>query len=117
MEIYNSTDDMAEEAGAKFQNADKSTGFVNVRNIIADKLQNAADALGEKAAEHGTQGGMAQYAKQASGWLDQSSRCVRQFDYEQADAKVREAFRQNPGRSLVIAGLVGLVIGAIWGRR
>ena len=43
---------------------------------------------------------------------------VRQFDYyEQAEARVREYVRQSPGRSLLIAGAVGLIIGAILRRR
>ena len=66
---------------------------------------------------HDAQCGMAQYGKQASEWLDQSAEYVRQFDYEQTDARVREYVRQSPGRSLVIAGAVGLIIGVILRRR
>jgi ElaB/YqjD/DUF883 family membrane-anchored ribosome-binding protein len=49
--------------------------------------------------------------------LDQSAEYVRQFDYEQTDARVREYVRQSPGSSLVIAGAVGLIIGVILRRR
>ncbi|HEY5503879.1 MAG TPA: DUF883 C-terminal domain-containing protein [Sedimentisphaerales bacterium] len=94
-----------------------STGFGNVKNSIADAIHKAADALGKKAADQDAQSGMAQYAKQASEWLDQSAEYVRQYDYKHTDAKVREYVRQNPGRSLLIAGAVGLIIGAIWRRR
>ena len=105
------------ETAEELQSPDKPTGFENVKNIIADRLQNVAEALGDKAADQGAQCGMAQYGKQASEWLDQSAEYVRQFDYEQADAKVREYVRQTPGRSLLIAGAVGLIIGAILRRR
>ena len=109
--------DKTGETAAEFQGAGKSTGFENVKNIIADKVQNVAEALGEKAADQDAQSGIAHYGKQASEWLDQSAEYVRQFDYEAVDARVREYVRQSPGRSLLIAGAVGLIIGAILRRR
>ena len=80
-------------------------------------MHNVAAALGEKVTIQDAQCGIAQYGKQASEWLDQSAEYVRQFNYEQADANVREYVRQSPGRSLLIAGTVGLIIGAIFRRR
>ena len=109
--------DQTGETEAEFQDTGKSTGFENVKNIIADKFHNVAEALGEKAADQDAQSGIAHYGKQASEWLDQSAEYVRHFDYEQADAKAREYVRQSPGRSLLIAGAVGLIIGAILRRR
>jgi len=100
-----------------FKGSGKSTGFENVKNSIADKLHDAAKGLDEKAARQDAQSCIAHYGKQASEWLDQSAECVRQFDYEQANAKVREYVKQSPGRSVLIAGAVGLVIGAILRRR
>ena len=117
MGINNSTVEKTGETAAEFQGSGKSTGFENVKNIIADKMHNAAGALSEKAAAQDAQCGMAQYGKQASEWLDQSAEYVRQFDYEQADAQVREYVRQSPGCSLLIAGAAGLIIGAILRRR
>jgi ElaB/YqjD/DUF883 family membrane-anchored ribosome-binding protein len=49
--------------------------------------------------------------------LDQSAEYIRQFDCKPADVKIREFIRQSPGRSLLIAGAVGLIIGAIVRRR
>jgi len=109
-------DKPAETAGAD-QGSVQSTGFENVKNIIADKLHDAAEAIGEKAAAQDTECGIVQCAKQASEWLEQSAGYVRQFDCKQADARVREYVRQNPGRSLMVAGGVGLIIGVICRRR
>jgi ElaB/YqjD/DUF883 family membrane-anchored ribosome-binding protein len=117
MGINNKVVDKTGETAAEFQGSGKSTGFENVKNIIAGKLHNVAEALGEKAADPDVQSGIAPHGKQASEWLDQSAEYVRQFDYEQAGASVREYVRQNPGRSLLIAGGVGLIIGAILRRR
>jgi ElaB/YqjD/DUF883 family membrane-anchored ribosome-binding protein len=117
MGINNRAADKTGETTAESQGSGNLTGFENVKNIIADQLHNVAEALGERAADQGTQCGMAQYGKQASEWLDQSAGYVRQFDYEQADARVRKYVGQSPGRSLLIAGAVGLILGAILRRR
>ena len=105
------------ETAADFRDAGKATGFENVKNIIADKVHDFAEALGEKAADQDPHSGIAQYGKQASEWLDQSAEYVRHFGYEQVDARVREYVRQSPGRSLLIAGAVGMILGAILRRR
>ena len=113
----NSVVDDTGETAAELQGTGRSTGFEDVKNIIADKVHNVAEALGEKAADQDAQSGIAHYQKQASEYLGQSAEYVRQFDYEKADARVREYVRQRPGRSLLIAGAVGLIIGAILRRR
>ena len=117
MGISNSIVDKTRETAAELQGSDESTGFENIKNIIADKIHYVAEVLSEKAADQDAQSGIAQCGKQASGWLDQSAEYVREFDYEQTDARVREYVRQSPGRSLVIAGAVGLIIGVILRRR
>ena len=109
--------DQTGETAAEFQGTGKLTGFENVKNTIAAKVRNVAEALGEKVADQDTQSGIAHYGKQASEWLDQSAEYLRQFDYEQVDAGVREYVRQSPARSLLIAGAVGLIIGAVLRRR
>ena len=102
---------------ADFQRPGQSTGFNNTKNSIADKLHKVAEALAGKAANQDKPSGIAQYGKPASEWLDQSAEYIRQFDYKQADAKAREYVRQSPGRSLLIAGVAGLILGAILRRR
>ena len=64
--MKNWTTDKTEETSAKSQNFKKSTGFENVKTIIADKIHKAAEALGEKATNPDAQHGMAQYGKHAS---------------------------------------------------
>jgi len=105
------------DTAAEFQDPGKSTGLKNAKNSIADTLHKVAEALAGKAANQDAPSGIAQYGKRASEWLDQSAEYVRQFDYKQADAKAREYVRQSPGRSLLIAGVAGLILGAILRRR
>lgn len=115
--INNRVVDKFGKTAAETQRSDKSTGLDKVKSVIADKVHSVAEALGEKAAHQDVQSDIAQYGKQASEWLEQSAEYVRHFDYEQADAKAREFVRQSPGRSLLIAGAVGLIIGAALRRR
>jgi len=117
MGIDNRVVDKTGETLAELQGSAKSTGFENVKHIFFDKFHDLAEAQGEKAADRDTQSGMDQYGKQASEWLDQSAEYLRQLDYEQADANVREYVGQSPGRSLLIAGAVGLIMGVIFRRR
>lgn len=105
------------ETAAGFEESGKSGCCGNAKTVIADKLHKIAEALGKKTADRDAESGMGKYGKQASEWLDKSAEYVRQFDYKQADVKVRDYVRKNPGRSLVISGVVGLIIGAMCRRR
>jgi len=117
MGINNCEGDKAGETATGLQGSGKSTGFDSAKNTIADKLHGFAEAIGERVARQDGQSGIAHYGKRASEFLDHSAEYVRQFDYHQTDMQVRECVKQSPGRSLVIAGAVGLMIGVILKRR
>lgn len=109
--------DNREGTAAEFQGSGNSTGFEKVKNIVADKLHCAAEGLDENGLDEDEESAKAKYRKQASEWLEHSAEYVRKFDYKEADASIREYVKQSPGRSLLIAGAVGLIIGAILRRR
>nr|MBF0222604.1 hypothetical protein [Desulfobulbaceae bacterium] len=117
MESEKGNIDATADTAAEFQGPGKPTGFENIKNSLADKLHDIAVNLDEKASDQDSQSRTAHYEKQASEWLDQSSRYAREFDYKKADASVREYVRQNPGHCLLIAGGIGLIIGAVFRRR
>jgi len=104
--------DKIKEAAAESQGSGKCAGFERVKNIIADKIHDAAKSMKEKATASDEP-----YKNHASEWLDQSAEYVREFDYEKAKAGIRDYVGQSPGVSLLIAGGIGLVIGAILRRR
>lgn len=93
-----------------------SVSLDKVKGIIADKLDHFAGKLAQTADEHGDCS-IAQQGKQASVWLEKSADYVRNFDYEETNAKVRESVKQNPGRALLLAGAAGLILGALCRRR
>ncbi|BCS54822.1 hypothetical protein [Geobacter sp. SVR] len=93
--------------------ADVKCCIENIRNVIADTLHGTAETLARKAAELEGQPKVSHYAGQASEWLEKSAECVRTFDYAATDAKFRDYVRQSPGRSILMAGAAGLIIGVI----
>lgn len=96
----------------------KASRFEDVKRSVADKLHDAAGALRSKtAAPAESDSGLGRYRYQASDWLDRSAEYVRGFDYERTNAQVKGFIRQNPGRSLLMAGAAGLIIGALIRRR
>ncbi len=117
MEINNQSGGTTGDHPAESQGKGESAGFGKVNDIIADTLHTVAEVIGEKAAEQDVQSDIGRYGEQVSAWLDQAAEHVRQFDCEQADARVREYIGQNPGRNLLIAGGVGLIIGAVLRRK
>lgn len=88
----------------------------DIKTVIADKIHNIAELLGEKFARHEPQSDLERHLKEAAQWLDQSAEYVREFDVGQTDVKVRDYVREHPERCLLIAGAVGLVIGAVYRR-
>ena len=110
-------DDQTGETTAGSKSADKSCACGTIKTALADKMHKVAAAVGERAASQDAQPALAQYGKKAAEVLDKSAEYIQELDYEQADAKVRQYVRQNPGTSLLIAGVTGLVIGAIFRRR
>ena len=107
--------------GAGNGRSGKTSRFEDVKNTVANKLHDAAGALRDKAAAGGTspetESGFSRYGSQASDWLDDSAEFIRRLDYQQANLKVKEYVRDNPGRSLLMAGITGLLIGAAVRRR
>jgi ElaB/YqjD/DUF883 family membrane-anchored ribosome-binding protein len=117
MEVNYSEGYKTGETVRDYQCVERSSSFENYKTKLAETIHKVAEALNEKTAGPEVQSGMAHYKKQASDLLYQSEQYVRRFDHTQVDAKVREYVKQSPGQSLLIAGGVGLIIGAILRRR
>lgn len=96
--------------------------FDQIKTTVADKLHAAADALHEKSdrlidrnAERS--GDFSGYGHQAAKWLDRSADYIAEADAQRIKADVETQVRRHPGRSLLIAGAAGLVLGALIRRR
>jgi ElaB/YqjD/DUF883 family membrane-anchored ribosome-binding protein len=89
----------------------------NIKSTVADKLRTAASAVQNKAASPNQNSTISEYGNQASDWLNRSADYVRDLDVNQVKSNVQTEVRRNPGRSLLIAGVAGLILGAIFRRR
>lgn len=113
------TENVMPDSGSSFGSSSSGacSSIEKIRDAVADTLQNTAAKLNEKATAPDAQPSMARYAKQASEWLEESAESVRGFDYERTDTKIRDYVSLNPGRSLLMAGAAGLVVGILLRRR
>ena len=92
--------------------------FDRIKVTVADKLKQAAEALEQKTAGAGERPtAVAGYGSQAAGWLNSSADYIRDMDPKQVKTDVQNEVRRNPGRSLLIAGAAGLILGALFRRR
>src|SRR5919106_4488119 len=92
-----------------------SSTFDSIQEVVADKLHSAASALQEQAGRRGEDNSaLAGYGQQAANWLDQAADYIRKTDPQQVKADLENQVRHYPGRSLLIAGAAGLVLGALF---
>ena len=87
-----------------------------IKDTVADKLHAVAGAIQQKAGQN-QENAVAGYAGQAAGWLDGAAEYVREADQQKVKADLQRQVRSNPGRSLLVAGAVGLVLGFLFRRR
>ena len=94
----------------------RGSGFTQVRSTLSEKLRTAAGRMKEKGAATGSED-LRGFGGQASDWLERSAKYVDDFDAQRFKDDMSTQVRQNPGRSLLIAGAAGLILGAILRRR
>src|SRR5262245_34355094 len=92
------------------------TTLDSVKQSVADKLHAAAEVIKEKVADNQNLT-LAGYANTAAGWLDEASDYVQQVNPQQIKTDLRNEVRAHPGRSLVIAGAAGVLLGVLLRRR
>lgn len=94
--------------------------FDQVRSTVSDKLHSAARTL-HRTADKGKQqddaSGLAGFGHRAAEWLDHSADYVSEIEPQRVRRDLENQVRQNPGRSLLIAGAVGLLLGGLLRRR
>ncbi|MEP7272552.1 MAG: hypothetical protein ABI882_13695 [Acidobacteriota bacterium] len=83
---------------------------------IADKLHQAADNLFGRT-DGAAPRDSAAFESQARSWLHNSADYIERLEPQKVKADLTEQVRRNPGRSLLVAGAAGLILGAIFRRR
>jgi ElaB/YqjD/DUF883 family membrane-anchored ribosome-binding protein len=94
----------------------RGSTFDRVKFTVADLLSKAADAIHDRSARIG-RSNISNLGDRATRWLEHSSGYVREMEPQRLKADIEDNIRRNPGRSLIIAGVVGLVLGSMFRRR
>lgn len=92
-----------------------SVTFDTIKEVVANRLHTAASTLQAQAGQRGEP--IAGYGQQAAGWLGQTGDYIGKMDPQQVKADLENQVRHYPGRSLLIAGAVGLLLGTLLRRR
>jgi len=95
----------------------RDSTFKQIRSTVADKLQAAAQTLHQKADRSGQQAEFSTFGHRAAGWLERSADYVNEMEPQRLKSDIETQVRRNPGRSLLIAGVVGLALGGLLRRR
>ena len=106
--------------GASYGSEPRQGGktFDRIKMTVAEKLKQAADALQQKTAQTGGQtSAVGSYGNQAAGWLNSSADYIKDMEPQKVKSDIQNEVRRNPGRSLLIAGAAGLILGALFRRR
>lgn len=104
------------ETGTSYGDRREST-FGQFRSTVARQLSSAAEALHQQTARADRPTELSKFGEQAAGWLERSATYVNEMEPQQLKADLETKVRRNPGRSLLIAGLAGLVLGKLLRRR
>lgn len=114
MDQTNSETEIAERETPGFGSRSTSGGsaFETIKDTVADKLHAAAGAIQQKA-DQNQNNAAAGYAGQTAAWLDDAAEYVRDVDPEKVKSDVKNQVRRNPGRSLLVAGAAGLLLGIL----
>lgn len=100
------------------QPASEGSTFNRIKSTVADKLRTASQAIEEKSSDmEGRNEGLSTYGHQTAGWLEKSAAYIDEADPQRIKDDLENQVRRHPGRSLLIAGAVGLFLGAIFRRR
>jgi ElaB/YqjD/DUF883 family membrane-anchored ribosome-binding protein len=91
--------------------------FKQIKGAVADKLQSAAQTLHQKADRTGQSAEVTAFGHRAAGWLERSADYVTEIEPQRLKSDLENQVRRNPGRSLLIAGIVGLALGGLLRRR
>ena len=97
----------------------EATGVSTVETLkdtVAGKLQAAATAIQNNVGQN-QNSTLAKYGGQAANWLDGAADYVRDTDPQRFKTELQNRVRQNPGRSLLVAGAAGLLLGVLLKRR
>jgi ElaB/YqjD/DUF883 family membrane-anchored ribosome-binding protein len=106
-----------QEHSRTYEVGQNDSTFKQIKTTVADKLQAAAASLHQKADRSGQSPEVTAFGHRAAGWLERSADYVSEMEPQRLKTDIENQVRRNPGRSLLIAGIVGLALGGLLRRR
>lgn len=95
----------------------KESVFDQTKRAVADKLWNVSDKLREQSSRSDINRDLGYYGQQSAEWLARSAGYIKDLNSQQIKDDVKNQVRVNPGRTLLIAGGIGLLLGTVLRRR
>ncbi len=105
------------EQESTYEGEQRDSTFKQIRTSVADKLQTAAQTIHQKADRSSQSAEISALGHRAAGWLERSADYLSEMEPERLRSDIENQVRRNPGRSLLIAGIVGLALGGLLRRR
>lgn len=119
-EVKNRTDQLGESMGkAKVKVSDNLANAAESVHTKADSAQEYLDGKADKLNDyaHQTIDRANQYGHRTADVLNNSSEFIKNFDLVETKDQLVETLREKPQIGLAIAGIFGLIIGLLIGRR
>jgi len=97
---------------------ERSSALQQIKSTAIDNLNSAADALRKRSAKADREAeGLAGFEQKAADFLNRSADYLNDLNADKFKTDVKNQVHDHPGRTLLIAGAVGLMLGAILRRR
>lgn len=115
--LHDRFDEVAALRSGESEIESRGASFDRLKVRIAGKLRQAAETLYRKTEDIQTSRGAPNLGPQASAWLHNSADYIEQMEPKKIKEDITEQVRRNPGKSLLVASAVGLILGAIFHRK
>ena len=97
--------------------SEQSSTLQQIKSTAVDNLNSVADSLRKRSAQVGEAEGLAGFEQKAADFLNRSADYLNDLNADKFKSDVKNQVHDHPGRTLLIAGAVGLMLGAILRRR
>lgn len=111
--LKNKANEVKEKVSANLSGAAKTVH--SKANKAGEYAQQAADKAGEYA--HQAVDKANQFGHKAADAIASSSEYLKNFDLDEKKQQVKETFKENPGLTVAVAGIFGLLLGLLLGRK
>jgi ElaB/YqjD/DUF883 family membrane-anchored ribosome-binding protein len=115
--LHDRFDEVAPPRSGESEIEPRRSSFDRIKAQIADKLHQAAETLHGKAEGNHMPREATNFGSHASAWLHNSADYVERMEPKKIKDDITEQVRRNPGKSLLVASAVGLILGAIFRRK